>query len=185
MSAKIVLPQFRCFPQTGPCWFDDRGYWQKRKGVIHGAIDDFGRRGERALLPFDSRLLAQLVTKNGGNCSWWASADDKWVLYYAHLSQNAAVDPASKILRWGFAVGLVGNSGNASSTRCHTHLAVYKATGIPVWDDCQGKVLNKGRAVDYASELIRSLKAEGRKKEASRCAKVQSKCSWCRTILGS
>jgi hypothetical protein len=155
------------FPVDGTIWFSDRSYYERRgpKKLLHRATDIFGRRGEATVLAVPLTITAVAVSPNGGNNV--TGVDEAGNSYYhAHLDTLAIGTAAvGRSFPAGFKIGTVGNSGNARTTRCHTHFQVKD---------------RRGRGVDMAGALNDVLRREGRRKGKSECQKVQVKCPWCR-----
>lgn len=149
------------FPVVGDCWFDARGFWQRR-GILrlrHCAIDTFGVRGVQLLGGVFGTVTDKGESPKGG---YWIrySGPHGYVIYRAHMDAPSPLPIGAPVTPLTV-VGTLGRSGNARTTRCHDH--------------CQVKL---GRAfVDHGPALLAAFHRDGKVMVASRCTKDPGHCT--------
>ena len=95
-------------------------------GRRHDGIDIFAPRGTPVLAATGGRVTRAGENRLGGNVVWLRG--DGLSFYYAHLDKREVA--TGERVRAGEVVGLVGNTGNASTTPPHLHFGIYD--GRPV-----------------------------------------------------
>lgn len=106
------------------------GLWgDKRDGGVrsHEGIDIFAAKRSPLIAAAKGTITSVTTNNLGGKVIFLRAADRNYSLYYAHLdsqmvSQGQRVDE-------GEVIGLMGNTGNASSTSPHLHFGVYTNSG--------------------------------------------------------
>lgn len=96
-----------------------------RREHKHEAQDIFAPTGSAVLAPEDVRVLGIGSSPRGGFWVRLYSEQSDRTYYMAHLATRAHVD-ADELVDAGQVVGLVGRTGNASSTCSHLHLRVSR-----------------------------------------------------------
>jgi hypothetical protein len=93
----------------------------------HEGIDIFVPRGTKAVAAADG--IVGYVGRNrlGGNVVFVWSPGRRLNLYYAHLESQTV--RAGQLVTAGETVGLVGNTGNARTTKAHLHFGIYTTSG--------------------------------------------------------
>ena len=104
-------------------WGADRDGGQRR----HEGVDIFAPRGTPVLAATEGAVAAVRTTAIGGRVVWLRDGRAPQSLYYAHLDRQLVAE--GQLVRPGDTLGLVGNSGNAITTRPHLHFGVYARGG--------------------------------------------------------
>ncbi len=110
-----------------------RAFGAPRTGHTHAGVDLVAPRGAVIYAPVSGRVVAVLLDGTR-RCGFGVVIDEtgtgrRWTL--CHFNAAPVVDTGR--IDAGVAVGVVGNSGNASTTGPHLHLqAIHIATGEPV-----------------------------------------------------
>lgn len=123
---KILKNPLYAFPVVGKGnediwskWGDPRG-GGKRK---HKGIDIFAKRGT-PLIAITEGYVQDVSDKGlGGKQVWIRDLKNNNSLYYAHLHEQSVKQ--GQIVEVGDTIGLVGNTGNAKTTRPHLHFGIY------------------------------------------------------------
>ena len=94
------------------------------RGRSHAAVDIYGTRGQSIVSPVSGKIKALGSSSIGGN---WVQVEgnDGNVYYFAHMDQRASVK-RGQVISGGQLLGVVGNSGSATSTRPHLHFSVKR-----------------------------------------------------------
>ena len=93
----------------------------------HEGVDMFAARGTPVLAAADGRVTKVTETAIGGKVVWVRVKDRDYTLYYAHLDSQLVTD--GQQVRTDDTLGLMGNTGNASSTSPHLHFGIYTSSG--------------------------------------------------------
>ncbi len=97
---------------------------------MHHGVDIFAPRGTPVLAASDGLVRHVGTNRLGGNVVWLSDSDRGVSHYYAHLDTQLV--QAGMRVRAGDTLGLVGNTGNARTTRPHLHFGLYVGRGGPV-----------------------------------------------------
>ncbi|KUG07675.1 M23 family metallopeptidase [Solirubrum puertoriconensis] len=106
---------------VGSFWGAERDRGARR----HEGIDIFAKRGTPAVAVAPGMITRVNETPLGGLVVWLADAQHGQHIYYAHLDKQL-VHPG-QIVKTGDTLGLVGNTGNARTTKPHLHFGVYRS----------------------------------------------------------
>ncbi|CAA9339969.1 MAG: Peptidase, partial [uncultured Gemmatimonadaceae bacterium] len=104
-------------------WGADRDGGRRR----HEGVDIFAPRGTPVLAATAGSVASVRTTGIGGRVVWLRDARAAQSLYYAHLDRQLVAE--GQRVRPGDTLGLVGNTGNAITTRPHLHFGVYARGG--------------------------------------------------------
>lgn len=96
----------------------------------HHGVDIFAPRGTPVLAASDGFVRRAGTNRLGGNVVWLSDSERGVSHYYAHLDTQLV--QAGMHVRAGDTLGLVGNTGNARTTRPHLHFGLYAGRGGPV-----------------------------------------------------
>ncbi|CAN5349362.1 hypothetical protein BH20GEM2_BH20GEM2_01070 [soil metagenome] len=96
----------------------------------HHGVDFFAPRCTAAVAAADGIFSRVGITPRGGRVVWVRDPRRAANLYYAHLDSQT-VSPGTPV-RAGDTIGLVGNTGNASTTPPHLHFGIYVSGRGPV-----------------------------------------------------
>ena len=129
----------------------------------HEGIDIFAPK--RAPLVAAAAGTITRVDENilGGKVIFMRPQGKDYSLYYAHLDEQLA--QAGELVQVGDTLGLVGNTGNASSTLPHLHFGIYTSSGavdpLPFVDQ---KIIAPPKItanIDHLDKLARTRKEVG------------------------
>jgi murein DD-endopeptidase MepM/ murein hydrolase activator NlpD len=99
----------------------------RSEGRIHDAIDIIAPRGTPVLAATDGRVVKLFNSAKGGITFYQlASADEHYVLYYAHLERYADGLAEGHVARRGETLAYVGDTGNAAPGNTHLHFQIYR-----------------------------------------------------------
>ena len=99
----------------------------RSEGRVHDAIDIIAPRGTPVLAATDGRIVKLFNSVKGGITLYQlAAADERYVLYYAHLERYADGLAEGHVARRGETVGYVGDTGNATPGNTHLHFQIYR-----------------------------------------------------------
>ncbi len=99
----------------------------RSEGRVHDAIDIVAPRGAPVLAATDGRVVKLFRSDRGGVTLYQlASADERYVLYYAHLERYAEGLAEGRHARRGETIGYVGDSGNVTPGNTHLHFQLYR-----------------------------------------------------------
>jgi murein DD-endopeptidase MepM/ murein hydrolase activator NlpD len=99
----------------------------RSEGRVHDSIDIIAPRGTPVLAATDGRVVKLFRSVKGGTTLYQlASADERYVLYYAHLERYADGLAEGHVARRGETVGYVGDTGNATPGNTHLHFQIYR-----------------------------------------------------------
>ncbi len=101
-------------------WGDPRDGGARR----HEGVDIFAARGTPALAAAEGTVSRVNNTPRGGKVVWVSDVNRRQSLYYAHLDSQLVT--VGQHVRVGDTLGLVGNTGNASTTSPHLHFGIYR-----------------------------------------------------------
>ena len=131
-SARLAIAPVLAFPVENHGERDIRSRWgAPRDGGRrdHHGIDIFAPRGTPALAGTAGTVRRVETTELGGKVVWLRD-DEGHALYYAHLDRQLVTE--GQQVRTGDTLGLIGNTGNARTTRPHLHFGVYARGEGPV-----------------------------------------------------
>lgn len=92
---------------------------------LHEGVDIFAARGTPALAATEGVVTRVNVTPRGGKVVWVSDINRRQNLYYAHLDSQL-VAPGQRV-QIGDTLGLIGNTGNAITTKPHLHFGIYRS----------------------------------------------------------
>lgn len=121
------------FPVAGKTNLDVWSFWGDPRGGgkrKHKGIDIFARRGTPLIAVADGFVTNVSDKGLGGKQVWIRDSKNNNSIYYAHLHQQL-VEEGQNVQR-GDTIGLVGNTGNAKTTRPHLHFGIYLHRKGPV-----------------------------------------------------
>lgn len=95
---------------------------------LHEGVDIFAARGSPVISPVKGRVTRVGEYGLGGKVVWVRDLQRGLLLYFAHLDRQL-VNEGERVLP-GDTIGLVGNTGNASTTSPHLHFGIYKRGAI-------------------------------------------------------
>jgi peptidoglycan LD-endopeptidase LytH len=99
----------------------------RNEGRVHDAIDIPAARDTPVLASTDGRIIRLFQSVKGGRTLYQlASADEHFVLYYAHLAAYADDLTEGHFARRGETIATVGDSGNAAPGNTHLHFEIYR-----------------------------------------------------------
>ena len=99
----------------------------RSEGRVHDAIDISAPRDTPVLAATDGRIVKLFSSEKGGITLYQlASADEHYVLYYAHLERYADGLAEGRLARRGETIGYVGDTGNATPGNTHLHFQIYR-----------------------------------------------------------
>lgn len=93
----------------------------------HEGIDIFASRGTPVIAATDGYISSTGNRGLGGKQVWLRDGVFGQSLYYAHL--DSILVSAGKRVKLGDTLGLVGNTGNAKTTKPHLHFGIYTNSG--------------------------------------------------------
>ncbi len=93
----------------------------------HEGIDIFAPRGTPLIAAAPGRVSRVNENNLGGKVVWLRPTGRNYTLYYAHLDKQLVQD--GDMVKVGDTIGLVGNTGNAISTKPHLHFGIYSTGG--------------------------------------------------------
>ncbi|WP_242920254.1 M23 family metallopeptidase [Pontibacter liquoris] len=102
-------------------WGDPRDGGARR----HEGVDIFAKRGTPALAAAPGIVTRVSITPIGGKVVWVSDLHRGQNLYYAHLDSQL-VQPGQRV-QVGDTLGLIGNTGNAITTKPHLHFGIYRS----------------------------------------------------------
>ena len=122
-SMRLSIPVEGVRPEQLQDTFKD----SRSEGRVHDAIDIVAPRGTPVLAATDGRVVKLFQSAKGGITFYQlASADEHYVLYYAHLERYADGLAEGHFARRGETVGYVGDTGNATPGNTHLHFQIYR-----------------------------------------------------------
>jgi peptidoglycan LD-endopeptidase LytH len=110
-------------PNIGSVWGDNRDAGVRH----HEGIDIFTHFRTPVLAAADGYVTQVNENKLGGKAVFMRPAGKDYVLYYAHLDSQIALE--GQVVRTGDTLGLMGNTGNARTTPTHLHFGIYTNGG--------------------------------------------------------
>ncbi|PKA99902.1 SH3 domain-containing protein [Flavobacteriaceae bacterium MAR_2009_75] len=119
-------PVFR-FPVAGKDNQAIQSFWgaaRDRGRRTHEGLDIFADRGTPIIAATDGRVSSTGNRGLGGKQVWQRTGIFGYSLYYAHLD-SILVNSGEKV-ETGDTLGLVGNTGNARTTKPHLHFGIYQ-----------------------------------------------------------
>jgi murein DD-endopeptidase MepM/ murein hydrolase activator NlpD len=122
-SMRLLIPVEGVRPEQLQDTFKD----SRSEGRVHDAIDIVAPRGTPVLAATDGRVVKLFQSARGGVTFYQlAAADERYVLYYAHLERYAEGLSEGHVARRGETVGYVGDTGNATPGNTHLHFQIYR-----------------------------------------------------------
>ena len=96
----------------------------RSEGRSHDAIDIMAPAETPVLAAADGAIQKLWQSERGGTAIYQASADQKMIFYYAHLSRYADGLTEGKQVRQGEVIAYVGDTGNAGTGNYHLHFSI-------------------------------------------------------------
>ena len=96
----------------------------RSEGRMHDAIDIIAPADTPVLAATDGRIQKLFQSERGGTTIYQLSADQKLILYYAHLARYADGLTEGKQVRQGEVIAYVGDTGNAGAGNYHLHFSI-------------------------------------------------------------
>lgn len=122
-SMRLLIPVQGITPEQLQDTFKD----SRSEGRVHDAIDIIAPRGTPVVAATDGRVVKLFKSVKGGITFYQlASADEHYVLYYAHLERYADGLAEGHFARRGDTLGYVGDTGNATPGNTHLHFQIYR-----------------------------------------------------------
>ncbi|MCA1619993.1 MAG: M23 family metallopeptidase [Acidobacteria bacterium] len=122
-SMRLLIPVQGITPEQLQDTFKD----SRSEGRVHDAIDIIAPRGTPVVAATDGRVVKLFQSVKGGITFYQlASADEHYVLYYAHLERYADGLAEGHFARRGETVGYVGDTGNVTPGNTHLHFQIYR-----------------------------------------------------------
>lgn len=122
-SMRLLIPVQGIAPEQLQDTFKD----SRSEGRVHDAIDIIAPRGTPVVAATDGRVVRLFQSVKGGITFYQlASADEHYVLYYAHLERYADGLAEGHFARRGETLGYVGDTGNATPGNTHLHFQIYR-----------------------------------------------------------
>ncbi len=122
-SMRLLIPVQGITPEQLQDTFKD----SRSEGRVHDAIDIIAPRGTPVVAATDGRVVKLFQSDKGGITFYQlASADEHYVLYYAHLERYADGLAEGHFARRGETLGYVGDTGNATPGNTHLHFQIYR-----------------------------------------------------------
>ncbi len=122
-----IEPSFG-FPVAGKDNKAIQSYWgATRDGGVrsHEGVDIFADRGTPVVAVTEGRISSTGNRGLGGKQVWLRTGVFGKSIYYAHL--DSILTSVGKRVEVGDTLGLVGNTGNARTTKPHLHLGIYES----------------------------------------------------------
>lgn len=142
----------------------------------HEGIDIFAPRNTALLAAADGVITRVNENNLGGKVVFMRPKNKNFTLYYAHLNKQL-VQPG-QVVAAGDTIGLVGNSGNASTTPPHLHFGIYTSNGavdpLPFVKQEVKKPAEVTAATINIGSLVRCQVATDLLAQPQRQARVQS-----------
>jgi murein DD-endopeptidase MepM/ murein hydrolase activator NlpD len=122
-SMRLLIPVEGVKPEQLQDTFKDA----RSEGRVHDAIDIVAPRGTPVRAATDGRVVKLFNSAKGGITFYQlASADEHYVLYYAHLERYADGLAEGHVARRGETLAYVGDTGNATPGNTHLHFQIYR-----------------------------------------------------------
>ena len=122
-SMRLLIPVEGVKPSELRNTFDEA----RSEGRVHDAIDIPAPRGTPVLAAVDGRVVKLFQSAKGGTTVYQlASADERFVFYYAHLDHYADGLTEGHVARRGETIAYVGDTGNAGPGNTHLHFQIYR-----------------------------------------------------------
>ncbi len=123
----VTSPSF-AFPVSGKDNTAIQSYWgADRDGGSrsHEGVDIFAKRGTPVIAVTEGRISSTGNKGLGGKQVWLRTGVFGKSLYYAHL--DSVLTRTGTKVSVGDTLGLVGNTGNARTTKPHLHFGIYES----------------------------------------------------------
>lgn len=138
LALGFLVPERLVIPVEGATTSDwnDATFWYEPWGAsgVHKGIDIFAPEGKHVLAASGGLVTFSGNNSRGGNVI--LVLGPKWRLhYYAHLEASTA--SFGEYVSRGEAIGLVGDSGNASGKQSHLHYVILSIFPYPWLMDTQ------------------------------------------------
>lgn len=96
----------------------------RSEGRTHDAIDIVAPAQTPVLAAADGNIQKLFQSERGGTTIYQLSADQKLILYYAHLARYVDGLTEGKQVRQGEVIAYVGDTGNAGAGNYHLHFSI-------------------------------------------------------------
>lgn len=103
------------------------------EGRVHDAIDIAAPKGTPVLAVAAGKILKLFQSKAGGTTIYQASADEKFIYYYAHLERYADGLYEGRFVVQGETIAYVGDTGNAGAGNFHLHFSIAETSNPKRW----------------------------------------------------
>lgn len=126
VSIAISTQPTLAFPVAGQSMSGVISFWGADRDAgtrLHEGIDIRAKRGTPAIAA-RSGFITQVGTNSlGGKVIFLSATDSPYSFYYAHLDSQLV--STGQHVMMGDTLGLIGNTGNASTTSPHLHFGIY------------------------------------------------------------
>ena|SRR5687767_14510858 len=96
----------------------------RSEGRTHDAIDIMAPAETPVIAAADGQIQKLFQSERGGTTIYQLTADQKLILYYAHLARYADGLTEGKQVRQGEVIAYVGDTGNAGTGNYHLHFSI-------------------------------------------------------------
>ncbi len=100
----------------------------RSEGRLHDAIDIPAPAGTPVVAAADGTIVKFFDSERGGITIYQLTADQKYILYYAHLQRRADGISVGMNVTKGATIGYVGDTGNAGAGNYHLHFSIARST---------------------------------------------------------
>lgn len=120
------------FPVDGPHSFIDDWGFPRPDDRVHKGTDIMARWGTSVVAACSGRISGVAYHMPLGGTVIWLNGDNGVRYYYAHLARVASDIHEGMRIVAGYAIGKVGDTGNARGGDPHLHFGIYPGGGAPV-----------------------------------------------------
>lgn len=113
--------------------FDDRRGADEGEDRTHEALDIMAPAGTPVLAATAGRVEKLFTSRAGGLTIYIRAADERTLMYYAHLQSYAPGLAEGQQVRTGQVLGRVGSTGNADAGAPHLHFAILRTSPDADW----------------------------------------------------